>query len=143
MSILLERLSPLDLLTACIWAEARGEILEGQVAVCNVVLNRAVRRTIKEVILQPAQFSWTNEKDPNYGAVIAQIQGRSAEQSLWHTAAVIAALGIARALVDLTHGATHYLNIELTRQLRGGGLPNWVDLTKVTVKIGNHTFLKL
>jgi spore germination cell wall hydrolase CwlJ-like protein len=36
----LKNLSDEDLLTACLWAEARGEPENGQQAVCNVVFNR-------------------------------------------------------------------------------------------------------
>lgn len=41
--------------------EARGESYEGIKAVCMVAMNRCERRkkTIKQVVLQPYQFSWT------------------------------------------------------------------------------------
>ena len=51
-----------DLLTACLWAGARGEPEEGQVAVCNVIVNRVKKKMapgIRHVILEPRQFSWT------------------------------------------------------------------------------------
>lgn len=43
--------------------EARGESDEGVKAVCCVVLNRCNRRrkSIKEVVLEPYQFSWANK----------------------------------------------------------------------------------
>jgi len=37
-------LSDEDLLTACVWAEARGEPEEGLKAICNVVFNRVAKR---------------------------------------------------------------------------------------------------
>jgi hypothetical protein len=52
-------------------------------------------------------------------------------------------MALANTLEDLSKNADHYLNVELTKRLRGGTLPSWVDLSKVTVVIGNHTFLNL
>ena len=43
---------------------------------------------------------------------------------------------------DPTHGATHYLNIPLTREIRGGSLPTWVAAMVKTVDIGQHSFYK-
>ncbi len=46
-----------------LYHEARGEPTEGQKAVCKVVLNRAKKRclSVKDVVLQPMQFSWHND----------------------------------------------------------------------------------
>lgn len=58
----LKDLSDEELLTACLWAEARCEPENGQQAVCNVILNRVKKRmapSIRDVILKPDQFSWT------------------------------------------------------------------------------------
>jgi len=140
----LQHLSDVDLLTACIWAEARGEPLLGKVAVCNVVQNRAAGgKTIHDVILAPRQFSWTDPNDPNYQAVLYCLKPTPVPLSQWATSATIARLALAGCFIDMTGGANHYLNIELTKTMRHGTLPSWVDETKVTVKIGNHTFLRL
>ena len=53
-----------QLLGLCIEREAKGEPLDGKIAVGTVVLNRVKLRdwdgkTIHEVILKPWQFSWT------------------------------------------------------------------------------------
>jgi len=48
-----------------------------------------------------------------------------------------------KLLDDPTKGATHYLNEELTRKIRGGTLPGWFDENKITARIGKHTFLRL
>lgn len=46
----------------CIYFEARGEPMEGKVAVGHVIMNRVERRdaSIKEIVQQPWQFSWLN-----------------------------------------------------------------------------------
>ncbi len=50
-------------LALCIYHEARGEPPEGQYLVAKSVLNRSYERemTIKDVVLQPWQYSWANE----------------------------------------------------------------------------------
>ena len=58
-------------LARILWWEARGEPEKGQVAVCNVVINRTRDKrwpnTIQDVIAQPAQF--TPYGNPSYGTV--------------------------------------------------------------------------
>src|SRR6266403_6173819 len=127
-------LSDIDLLTACIWAEARGEPLLGKVAVCNVVQNRMAHgKTEHDVILAPRQFSWTDPADPNYHAVLECVAPGATPGAPWETAALIARLGLAGCLQDVTGGATHYLNVALTKSIRHGTLPPWFDESKVTV----------
>ena len=65
----LERLSDVDLMALCIWAESRGEPGEGQVAVAWVIKNRIDHpcwwgRDVHTVILTPCQFSWTATSNP-------------------------------------------------------------------------------
>lgn len=65
----LHDLSDEDLLTACFWAEARGEPTDRQKAVCNVILKRLKKRiapAIPNVILKPEQFYWTDAANINY-----------------------------------------------------------------------------
>ena len=52
----------------CVYAEARGEPYEGQIAVANVVRNRTERRwfsdgTIVGTVTRAKQFSWLNSDD--------------------------------------------------------------------------------
>ena len=140
-------LSQEDLLTACLWAEARGEPEEGQKGVCNVILNRAKKRMaadIPAVILQPNQFSWTNPADVNFHKVFT---AKTDDPKSWERAQRIAQAALSGTLEDNTKNADHYLNVEVTRKARGGTLPKWAEEGirdgKVTVKIGNHTFLNL
>lgn len=51
-------------LTLNVYHEARSEPEIGQVAVAHVTLNRAAKRdlSIKNVVKQPYQFSWTDQK---------------------------------------------------------------------------------
>jgi uncharacterized protein (TIGR02594 family) len=136
-----------ELLTACLWAEARGEPEAGQEGVCNVILNRVQKgmgQSIKDVILQPKQFSWTNPDDVNFKKVFT---ARTDDPTGWVRAQTICRRALAGTLVDNTRKADHYLNVELTRRLRGGTLPRWAEegihQGRVTVVIGHHTFLNL
>lgn len=139
----LNSLETLDLLTACIWAESRGEPMEGRTGVCNVVLNR-VRKgmglTIRAVILKPMQFSWTRPGNPNLVAVQEELQKPSIS---WANCHAIARRALAWELQDNTDYADHYLNVLATRAIRGGTLPKWANLSCITKVIGNHTFLRL
>lgn len=60
----------------CIYAEARGEPYEGQVAVGNVIRNRMRKKffsdgTVVGTVTQPKQFSWMNDGDRQRTAVLA------------------------------------------------------------------------
>lgn len=143
----LESLGTRDLIATCLWAEARGEPKEGQQAVCNVILNR-VRRgmapNIRRAILAPRQFSWTSPRDVNHAKAL---QAKEQDPQGWERAEKIASLAMTGVIEDLSKGADHYLNIEITRKLRGGTLPRWaqkgIDDGRITVVIGSHTFLDL
>lgn len=109
------------LLAKIIYAEARGESFEGQVAVGAVVLNRVESTqfpdTIEEVIYQPGQFSAVSDRqieltpdDEAYQAALAAIEGQ-----------------------DPTNGAVFYYNpITAT--------DNWIKTRDVVKSIGNHKF---
>jgi hypothetical protein len=59
-----EALSERGVMGVCIFQEAKGEPMEGRIAVGTVILERVDRqgwmgKTIHKVILKPWQFSWT------------------------------------------------------------------------------------
>jgi hypothetical protein len=65
-------LSPVEAMALTIWAEARGESHEGQLAVGYVILNRARlwRKSIKEVCYAKNQFSCYNSNDIQYPRLV-------------------------------------------------------------------------
>ena len=111
-------------LAATIWAEARGEPKQGQIAVANVVLNRAyiTDQSICQVVKEKHQFSWTNSKVEFDNAF------RKSGQYLQLANDIL--MGVYN---DPTFGATHFFS---------QGVPSWFKKGKQTVKIGNHTFMK-
>ncbi len=123
----LHEMSHVELLTACLWAEARGEPEDGQQAVCNVILNRVKKRmapSIRDVILKPKQFSWTDPADVNFKKVFI---AKTDSPESWARATKIAQTALADTLADLSKNADHYLNVEVTRRMCGGSLPQWVE----------------
>ena len=140
------------LLTACGWAEAREEGEAGIQAVINMVMNRVragLAPTVKEAILEPRQFAWTNPDDEQYAAVLQTIGGVWPEA--WWTANDIACDALSGNLEDLTKGATHCITLPPTQKNgkgpgRQADLPKWardgLRDGKVTVAIGRHTFFR-
>jgi hypothetical protein len=117
----------LDLLARLITAEAKGEPYEGQVAVGAVVMNRVKSpqfpNTIREVIYQKGQFSSL----PKLPRTVP-------------TESAIRAAREAMAGKDPSKGALFFYNPQLSsieglRFFASSGL-------EVTVRIGNHVFLK-
>ena len=92
-----------------IWAEARGEPLEGQIAVANVIINRARQGgwwgdEVAKVCRKPKQFSCWNQGDPNR----AKMDGLELEDRAFARALSVAAGTWAGDMADTTKGATHY-----------------------------------
>jgi N-acetylmuramoyl-L-alanine amidase len=111
----------LDLLAKIIYAEARGESYQGQVAVGAVVMNRLASTdfpdTVKAIIEQPRAF--TAVDDGQY-----QLQPNATA----YRAAQDAVKG-----ADPTGGALYYFNPETATS-------KWIWSRKQTVKIGRHIF---
>lgn len=66
-----QRLSEWQLMGLCIYLEAANQPKAGRIAVGTVILERVEHRrwdgdTVKDVILWPAQFSWTLSTDRQY-----------------------------------------------------------------------------
>lgn len=136
-----EQWDALTLLAATIFLEAQGEPDDGQLAVGYVVMNRSTKwkQTVTVACLTPQQFScWNADYRVRAGARL-----HTADVSTipcWKAAAA-ALWGL---LPDPTAGATHYLNVDATRKLRGGHLPSWAERmisAGPTLQISRHTFL--
>lgn len=118
----------MDALVAVLWLtlnvyyEARGEEQLAQMAVAHVTLNRAREqgKPIKDVVLQPYQFSWTLEPRvindfpalvDCFNSAITAVNGR-----------------------DFTRGATHYHE----RKVK----PYWRKHMTYVGEFGNHKFYR-
>ena len=111
--------------------EAQGEPIEGQIAVCKVVLNRVKKRklSVKEVILQEDQFSWHNgnkfPKLTDYKSLLTCFE--SAQKAIEQ-----------HENGDTLFGANLYYSDTMPEP------PWWALSPKVRkiVKIGRHTFFR-
>jgi hypothetical protein len=130
-----------------LFGEARGEPVEGRIAVANVIRNRVVaqRRTFgltpRDVCLKPWQFScWRQEGGAaNYGDLLSAarllsrgvLAGPMLRECLW-----IAHGLLDRQFGDSVHGATHYLTAELFARNR----PVWSVGHDPVCHVNSHLF---
>lgn len=137
-----------EIVAATLVDEAGGEKnpIDGMHAVLNVIMNRAkgnIRQAAVEC-LKPKQFSgWNkiNKKDPES---IKQFIDSKRNHSKFKDALDLVNKAKSGSLKDITKGANHFLNVQLTKQQRkGGNLPSWYDSNKVVADYGKHRFLKL
>lgn len=126
-------LDSIDYMARTAWGEARGEGTLGMRAVSHVIHNRVQSRrypsTVREVVLQPWQFSAWNAADPNRAKMLALDETDPAFR---------AALDIAREVLrggsaDPTGGALHYHATSVS--------PSWAATATGGLQIGKHIFL--
>lgn len=137
------------LLALVAWGEARGEPIEGQVAVMHVIRNRYLTgerygRGWHGVMLRPKQFSCLNPGDPNLEQILDLGERFDAEVAQKHqpiTQLWILAVGVVNGgILDNTDGANHY---HVAPDADGGILPKWVRGVEPVARIGAHWFYRL
>lgn len=113
-----------------IMLEAQGESLVGQIAVGEVIRNRANKdhKSILEICTAPFQFSCWNS------AVKAQKRLDKASGEVYQRA--FKAWELSKE-TNYTHGANYYV---AKKELKY--LPKWIDNLEEVAVIGNHTFYK-
>ena len=154
-------LDALTLIAETCFLEADGEPTDGILGVAWVIRRRAVDWGFgwHKAILgpdakayDPAQpfepFScWNADYKVRAGARLSVASGRPVAEQHWRAAAG----ALWSFLPDPVNGATHYLNPEVTKRIRGGTFPSWaadkIDPTKlnttlIRATIGRHVFLK-
>ena len=115
-------------MTLCIYHEARGEPIDGKIAVCHVILNRAYSRglSVKQIILQPYQFSWAN------GNARPPIKDYD---SLEECADAVDACLLERSRGEYFSHADHYFSDTINP-------PSWAKNMTLVEKIGHHSFYR-
>ena len=123
-----------ETLLKTVWAEARGEPKEGQLAVAHVIWNRAKANkerwggnSIAGVCRAPKQFScWNNVSDIDMSTTK---EGKDAHATIdqW--------LPDFKSMPDPTKGADHYYNPEKTAA-------KWAEKIPKTCTINKHDFHK-
>lgn len=131
-------------LARTLWGEARGEPLEGQVAVAWVIRNRASRSQFAgklvgregaaaAVCLAPWQFSCWNESDPNRAKLLVLREDQCRRE-------IGVASNVLDGLVpDPTNGADHYHTIDPPAWAEAWP-PTWAPSMRETARFGGHVF---
>jgi len=114
-------------LAVAIYFEARGEPLEGQLAVGQVIMNR-VRSgrwadNVCAVVSQPRQFSYMHDRRSD--------QPQNGYD--WEVAKAIAMIAATNQWKDISKNATHFHAARVA--------PGWTNLERV-VRYGNHIFYR-
>jgi N-acetylmuramoyl-L-alanine amidase len=140
----------IDVLARTIFGEARGESLEGQIAVAWCIRHRAefalayVARhnhphrlygdgSIAAACKMPWQFSCWNENDPTHAAMLAVGLSNPAFQH----ANMVALQVISGRAEDGMPGTTHYYNHAAVKHD-----PAWVQGAVLVATVGSHRFYK-
>lgn len=122
---------------ACnIYKEARGESLYGQMAIGFVTINRSMHdssfpTSVRKVVYQNKQFSWTNQKK---GYKIHDPVAWGQAVKLATALMQLKGFGIVYRTMDITHGALYYHSKSVQ--------PYWAHNFDKTVTIENHKFYK-
>lgn len=142
---MIESLLPDEVLALTLWGEARGESISGQVAIANVIINRFYKnmkkyKTIKDVCLEPFQFSCWNKDDPNYSKLMELADGIISHKI--NDASLKQCIAVSRCIIrdeflDNTKKAVNYMTTSL---FNSPNKPSWARNAKNIIIIGNHTF---
>jgi N-acetylmuramoyl-L-alanine amidase len=115
-------------LATAVYYESKGEPLEGQLAVAQVILNRRdsgkFAPSICGVVYQRGQFSFTWDRHPD----------RPSESAMWRTAQAIAVIAATDDWREIVPQATHFHARRVS--------PGWNRLQRVS-SVGNHVFYRM
>ena len=134
-----------EIMALTIYAEARGEILAGKIAVGTVIMNRVRNRswdgrTVRDVCLWPKQFSCFNPDDKQRAMLINFANNLNAfNENKELRDCYIIAIGLIKGSIrpdkDLVKSkCCQYLTAEAKKNV------DWWKTMKFVKKIGNHEF---
>lgn len=139
----MSELTDVDIATVTLWGEARGEPIEGRIAVACVLRNRVADGrwgdTYTDVCLAPKQFScWNEGRDANHAAVMVLVEdlkaGRFVNDPILKECYWIMQ-GVMNSIVrDRVPHATHYYAASMREP------PAWADDADLVARVGNHLF---
>ena len=123
----------LDIMAKTMWGESRNQDTSCQIAVANVIKNRAEARrwygnTPKEVCLKEWQFSCWNEGDPNK----EKMEQLSKTDPIYIKMLGIGFLVLSGKIKDNTQNSTHYH----TKAVK----PKWSYDVQPVCEYGEHLF---
>lgn len=114
-------------LATAVYFESKGEPLEGQLAVAQVIMNRVssgrFANDICGVVYQPGQFSFTWDRHPD----------TPRDSVAWRTAQAVAVIAATDNWREVAPEATHFHAARVS--------PGWHNLRKIS-RVGNHIFYR-
>lgn len=117
-------------LTVAIYYEARGEPIEGQAAVAQVILNRVQHPDFPDdacaVVFEPDQFSFVGDPSNLIPPMVENEQARRATQKA------------AKAALEVVEG--YHTHITSTHYHADYVEPYWADVYTLDFRVGNHIF---
>lgn len=126
---------PYQIAARTMWAECRGEPLDGQTAVAHVLLNRKASgrwgASLATVCVAPLQFSCWNASDPQRLRMVALADD---DPALAHMFSILK--NAERAAKDPTGGAMFYFSDSMIVP------PKWAAGMHFITKIGHHQFYR-
>ncbi len=132
-------------LATMIYGEARGESLKGKVAVAYTAKNRAVKKTLCQVVLAPKQYSIFNNNPRLIAAAlnpdVAPVQKNTIDQQSWIDSLEAAQIVLQGKSKDPTNGASHYVADKVMKS-KGYIYPRWTKVFPQVAVIDNHRFFK-
>ncbi len=149
MVVDLSVLSDIEIVGLTIYGESRGEPIEGQIAVANVIKNRLRAQPSKyknyaNVCLEKLQFSCWNQGDPNRAVLeeiaAKMITGQTPVDSTLRQCLFIAKGIISWDVLDNTKGAMNYLTEQL---FSSPDRPNWAKNPKNVMFTGRQVFFNV
>jgi len=115
-------------LATAVYYESKGEPLDGQLAVAQVILNRVqsgrFASSVCGVVYQRGQFSFTWDKRPD----------RPNDSMMWRTAQAVAVIAATDNWRQVVPDATHFHASRVA--------PGWHGLQRVAA-VGNHVFYRM
>ena len=148
-----KRLSDREALAFTLFGEARGEPIEGRIAVGSVIRNRAETHyrgtTIAEVCLWTRQFScwWPDQGESNHRFLLEIVEARlrggpvpwsSREREVYAECVWVAEGIVSRLILDRVHGARHYYAPKGMKP--AGTVPIWARGLEPVATVGKHLF---
>lgn len=135
-----------DIIAATVVDEAGGEknADRDMQSVLNVIMKRGkgdIRSAAVECLKEKQFSGWNSINKSDIQSVNSFVE-KKRKHGKFAVALKLVAQARAGTLKDLTNGADHFLNLELTKS-QTGKVPSWYDPKKVTTKIGKTTFLNL
>jgi spore germination cell wall hydrolase CwlJ-like protein len=117
-------------LTVAIYYEARGEPIEGQAAVAQVILNRVQHPDFPDdacaVVFEPDQFSFVGDPSDLIPPMVENEQARRATERA------------AKAALEVVEG--YHTHITSTHYHADYVEPYWADVYTLDFRVGNHIF---